>query len=105
MVRGSYFVLIVIIYFLLNSINTSQDGRVGLRRQFQVLVRKGMGSNPILDNLYFRIFMDFHLFFPLLFFAFLGNQIGSGKRASPILVGLRCVLFATTIADFSFHVE
>jgi hypothetical protein len=27
-----------------------QDGRVGLRRQFQVLVRKGMGSNPILDN-------------------------------------------------------
>jgi hypothetical protein len=30
-----------------------QDGRVGLRRQFQVLVRKGMGSNPILDNPYF----------------------------------------------------
>ena len=27
-----------------------QDGRVGLRRQFQVLVRKGMGSNPILDS-------------------------------------------------------
>ena len=31
----------------------SQDGRVGLRRQFQVLVRKGMGSNPILDKLLF----------------------------------------------------
>ena len=31
----------------------SQDGRVGLRRQFQVLVRKGMGSNPILDKLFF----------------------------------------------------
>ena len=29
--------------------STCQDGRVGLRRQFQVLVRKGMGSNPILD--------------------------------------------------------
>ena len=27
-----------------------QDGRVGLRRQFQVLVRKGMGSNPILEK-------------------------------------------------------
>ena len=31
----------------------SQDGRVGLRRQFQVLVRKGMGSNPILDMIFF----------------------------------------------------
>ena len=30
-------------------VNNCQDGRVGLRRQFQVLVRKGMGSNPILD--------------------------------------------------------
>ncbi|PHT66774.1 hypothetical protein T459_31199 [Capsicum annuum] len=27
----------------------TQDGRVVLRRQFQVLVRKGMGLNPILD--------------------------------------------------------
>ena len=34
---------------------TCQDGRVGLRRQFQVLVRKGMGSNPILD-IYFYLF-------------------------------------------------
>ena len=33
----------------------SQDGRVGLRRQFQVLVRKGMGSNPILDNPFFYL--------------------------------------------------
>ena len=39
-----------------------QDGRVGLRRQFQVLVRKGMGSNPILDN---------PKFFPKGFFEFL----------------------------------
>ncbi len=28
----------------------SQYGRVGLRRQFQVLVRKGVGSNPTVDN-------------------------------------------------------
>ena len=32
------------------SVLASQDGGVGLRRQFQVLVRKGMGSNPILDK-------------------------------------------------------
>ena len=32
-----------------------QDGRVGLRRQFQVLVRKGMGSNPILDKFFFSL--------------------------------------------------
>lgn len=32
-----------------------QDGRVGLRRQFQVLVRKGMGSNPILDSIVFSL--------------------------------------------------
>ena len=41
----------------------SQDGRVGLRRQFQVLVRKGMGSNPILDKtlfFLFRIYLPFH---------------------------------------------
>ena len=27
----------------------SQDGRVGLSRQFQVLVRKGMGSNTMMS--------------------------------------------------------
>ena len=26
------------------------DGRVGLRRQIKVLVRKGVGSNPTLNN-------------------------------------------------------
>jgi hypothetical protein len=36
------------------AISSSQDGRVGLRRQFQVLVRKGMGSNPILDMTFFN---------------------------------------------------
>ncbi len=29
---------------------SSQYGRVGLRRQFQVLVRKGVGSNPTVDS-------------------------------------------------------
>ena len=37
----------------MSSGNKGQDGRVGLRRQFQVLVRKGMGSNPILDISFF----------------------------------------------------
>lgn len=43
----------------------SQDGRVGLRRQFQVLVRKGMGSNPILDK---KILFRFRYFCELFFF-------------------------------------
>ncbi|RZB74959.1 hypothetical protein D0Y65_033738, partial [Glycine soja] len=29
------------------------DGRVGLRRQIKVLVRKGVGSNPTLNNVFF----------------------------------------------------
>jgi hypothetical protein len=45
-----------------NHIARCQDGRVGLRRQFQVLVRKGMGSNPILDN-YFNCFLRFFKFY------------------------------------------
>ncbi len=34
---------------------SSQYGRVGLRRQFQVLVRKGVGSNPTVD-IFFLLF-------------------------------------------------
>jgi hypothetical protein len=30
-----------------------RDGRVGLRRQIKVLVRKGVGSNPTLVKLFF----------------------------------------------------
>ena len=49
-----------------------QDGRVGLRRQFQVLVRKGMGSNPILDRI-FLFFVLNSVFCSLLFLFFVLN--------------------------------
>ena len=35
----------------LQILNNSWDGRVGLRRQIKVLVRKGVGSNPTLNIL------------------------------------------------------
>jgi hypothetical protein len=35
----------------------SGDGRVGLRRQIKVLVRKGVGSNPTLHNTIFLFFL------------------------------------------------
>jgi hypothetical protein len=34
-------------------LSTWRDGRVGLRRQIKVLVRKGVGSNPTLVKLFF----------------------------------------------------
>ena len=45
---------------LCSKLTLSQDARVDLRRQFQVLVRKGMGSNPIFDNtfLFFKPSID-----------------------------------------------
>ena len=52
--------------------STCQDGRVGLRRQFQVLVRKGMGSNPILDRI-FLFFVLNSVFCSLLFLFFVLN--------------------------------
>jgi hypothetical protein len=48
-------ILLLYLYQKFLSSTSSQDGRVGLRRQFQVLVRNGMGSNPILDK-YFDFF-------------------------------------------------
>ena len=35
----------------------SWDGRVGLRRQIKVLVRKGVGSNPTLNTIFFSYFI------------------------------------------------
>lgn len=50
------------------------DGRVGLRRQIKVLVRKGVGSNPTLHTCSLRFLM--------LFFSFFERKISKGLTFS-----------------------
>jgi hypothetical protein len=71
-----------------------QDGRVGLRRQFQVLVRKGMGSNPILDivTFFFVSFVFEHVYFGVkcILFSFCNTPLSFNSRESKIGLFLVC---------------